>query len=102
MQDCYKKMIDSWCDRSATLKGRNALYLDECDASQYVTAEVYQKIYREAFVHKTLWRTVMPYSEAYCTSIPLIGTSDAANPQSMFLGNAYDNLGQYMKYRYLA
>jgi hypothetical protein len=50
MQDCYKKMIDSWCDRSATVSGRNAKYLDECDASQYVTAEVYKYIYREANV----------------------------------------------------
>jgi hypothetical protein len=99
MQDCYKKLIDSWCDRSATVTGRQAKYLDECDASQYVTATMYKYIYREARVHQTVWRTVMPYSQNYCKSLPLIGSSSSSNPQSVFLGMAYDNLGLYMKHR---
>ena len=43
MFDCYKKMIENFCDRSSTFSGAEAKYIDECDQSQYVTAGVYTK-----------------------------------------------------------
>lgn len=45
MQDCYKRIITSLCDRSATWSGLDAKYLEECDGSQFVTAIVKEYVY---------------------------------------------------------
>ena len=74
MNDCYKKLIDNFCDRSATTSGAAAKYLDECDLSQYVTADMYRKTFYDDHVDMTVWRTVVPYSDKYCYGLPLIGT----------------------------
>ena len=48
MRDCYKKLIDSPCDRSTTFSGYEAKYIDECDDSQTVIATVKEWVLYEA------------------------------------------------------
>lgn len=95
MFDCYKKLIDSLCDRSSTTSGSEAKYLDECDSSQYVTADVYTKTFYESHIDQTTWHTVVPYSTSFCYALPLIGSSSSAH--DTFVNMAYDRLGSYMK-----
>ena len=70
MQDCYKKMIKRLCTLNPfyifvneAWLGYDAKYLDNCSASQYVTAGVQEWIYKYAAVDQTMWMTVMPYSQ---------------------------------------
>lgn len=97
MNDCYKKLIDNLCNRSGTFSGQEAKYYDECDASQYVTADVFRKTYYPAHVDMTVWRTVMPYSQNFCYGLPLVGAT-ASPLQQNLVGMLYDNLGAYMKH----
>ena len=40
-QNCYKKMIDSICDRSTTWTGVNAKYFQTCSQSNFVDVPMY-------------------------------------------------------------
>ena len=73
MRDCYKKLIDNLCNRATTWSGANAKYIDACSDSQFVKATVKQYIMGDANSDMILRGTVYPYSNDFCTPLPLLG-----------------------------
>lgn len=71
LQDCYKKMIDNFCDKSSSWTGINAKYFDECDDSSAVQLTLFEKLLSDYLDDYVVWRTALPYSASYCYDIRL-------------------------------